>query len=68
MLEVDPNDLAPCEEYFDNPIGPHSPDLQRLLIIMRADTVEDARVIVEANGEGFGLGTVSDVRGVPVRV
>jgi N,N-dimethylformamidase len=68
MLEVDPTDMAPCEEYFENPVGPHSPDLQRLLIIMRADTVDDPNVIVEANGGGFGLGMVSDVRGVPVRV
>lgn len=68
MLDVDPRDLAPCEEFFDNPFGPHSLELQRLLTIMRADTVDDPRVIVEAEDGGFGLGTVSDRRGEPIRV
>lgn len=68
MLDVDPQDLAPCEEYFQNPIGPHSPSLQRLLTIMRADTIDDPYVIVEADDGGYGLGTVSDRRGDPVRV
>ena len=68
MLDLDPNDLAPCEEYLENPFGPHSPSLQRLLIIMRADSVDDPHVIVEAEDGGFGLGTVSDRRGVPVCV
>ena len=68
MLDVDPRDLAPCEEYFENPLGPHSPSLQRLLTIMRADTVDDAHVIVEVDDGGYGLGCVSDRRGDPVRV
>lgn len=68
MLDLDPNDLAPCGEYLQNPFGPHSPSLQRLLIVMRADSVDDPHVIVEAGDGGFGLGTVSDRRGVPVCV
>ena len=68
MLDIDPNDLAPCREYLDDPFGPHSASLQRLLIIMRADTVDDPLVIVEARDGGFGLGTASDLRGVPVSV
>ena len=68
MLAVDPNDLAPCEEYLANPAGPHSPVLQRLLTIMRVETVEDPHVIVEADGGGYGLGIVDDRRGEPVRV
>ena len=68
MLNVDPRELAPCEEFFENPAGPHSPGLQRLLIIMRADTVDDPHVIVETVGGRFGLGTASDQRGEPVRV
>lgn len=68
MLEVDPSDLAPCEEFFRDPLGPHRPELQRLLTIMRADTVEDSRVVVEAGNGVFGLGTVSDHRGDLVQV
>jgi len=68
MLDVDPHDLALCEEFFAGPFGPHSARLQRLLTVMRADTVEDSRVIVEAADGGYGLGIVSDHRGDPVRV
>ena len=68
MLNIDPCDLAPCEEFFENPEGPHSPDLQRLLTIMRADTVDDPHVIVETQNGAFGLGTASDRRGDPVRI
>ena len=68
MLAIDPDELGPCEEYFENPFGPHSPSLQRLLTLMRADTVDDPRVIVEAQDAGFGLGVVSELRGVPVRI
>ena len=68
MLSVDPNDLAPCAEFFERPSGPHSPDLQRLLTIMRADTVDDPHVIVETRDGAFGLGTTSDRRGVPVLI
>ncbi len=68
MLDVDPHELAPCREFFANPAGPHSPALQRLLTIMRADTVADPHVIVAADDGGFGLGTVNDRRGEPVRV
>jgi len=68
VLNVDPHDLEPCKQFFDNPAGPHSPSLQRLLTIMRVDTVEDPRVIVEAEGGGYGLGVVDDRRGEPVRI
>ena len=68
MLNIDPNDLAPCEEFFEHPSGPHSPDLQRLLTIMRADTVDDPHVIVETQDGAFGLGTASDQRGDPVLI
>ena len=68
MLNIDPCELAPCEEFFENPSGPHSPDLQRLLTIMRADTVDDPHVIVEIEDGAFGLGTASDRRGDPVRI
>lgn len=63
MLAIDPRDLAPCEEYFADPFAPASPALQRLLTIMRADTVEDPHVIVEIDGGGYGLGTASLRRG-----
>ena len=68
MLEVDPHDLAPCREYLASPRGPHGLELQRLLLLMRADTVYDDHVIVEAKDGIYGLGLVSDRRGEPVRV
>ncbi len=68
MLDVDHKDLAPCSEFFASPTGPHGPGLRRLLTVMRADTVDDPHVIVEAEGGGFGLGVASDRRGEPVRV
>lgn len=59
-----PDDRRLIEEFKQNPVGHHSPDLQRLLNVMRGAPMADkyCLVIVEQNRE-WQLAKTSGVRG-----
>jgi hypothetical protein len=65
MIKIDParSDLA--REYRDNPFGPHSPELRRLLLILRNGSARN-KVTLATYGDGFCLAQVGPKRGDPI--
>ncbi len=64
-----PDDRRLIEEFRQNPIGHHSPDLQRLLNRLRGAPMVDkfCLVVVKPNRE-WQLAKTSGVRGKPVKL
>ena len=46
MHAVDPTRLDLCREFRDNPIGRHSPDLQKLVKLLRWERIESRYLLV----------------------
>jgi branched-chain amino acid transport system permease protein len=67
MYKIDPNYLRLAREFKANPIGHHSPDLQRLLRVFRSEPVEGkyALLCTKANREWM-LVQLSGERGRPL--
>jgi len=69
MHKVDPTRLDLVREYRDNPAGPHSPDLQKLLKILRWDPVEDRIVAVQCEPGGrWQLARTTGPKGSPIEI
>lgn len=47
MHAVDPTRLDLCREFRDNPIGRHSPDLQKLVKLLRWERIESRYLLVQ---------------------
>lgn|SRR5688572_14557960 len=66
MIKIDPARTDLAREFRDNPFGPHSPELRRLLLILRDGSAREKKVIASW-GEGYCLAQVGKKRGDPVR-
>ncbi len=64
-----PDDRLLIEEFKQNPIGHHSPDLQRLLNRLRGAPMADKHclVVVEPNRQ-WRLAKTTGIRGEPVKL
>ena len=47
MHSVDPSRLDLCNEFRESPIGPHSPDLQKLIKLLRWERIESRYLLVQ---------------------
>lgn len=52
MHRIDPSRLDLAREYKSNPIGPHSPELQKLLKLLRWEPLAGRFVVVQPRREG----------------
>ncbi len=67
MLRIDPGRLDLAREFRDNPGGPHSPALQRVLQILRWQPVAGKRVLVVLEpGRRWRIGINPGRRGAPI--
>jgi len=69
MLSIDPRRTELAAEFKASPFGPHSPDLQHVLNLMRATPLAGRHVlvVVERKRE-WALGKLSGERGKPVEI
>lgn len=69
MQRVDPQRLDLAREYRHNPLGPHSPDLQRLLKLLRWEPLAGRLVAVQPHREGpWYLARTSGPKGHPLEI
>jgi hypothetical protein len=69
MLEIDPRRTDLAAEFKARPFGPHSPDLQHVLNLMRATPLAGRHVLVVVKRKReWALGTLSGERGRPVEI
>ena len=69
MLAIDTSRKDLCEEFKRNPIGAHSPDLQKLLLLMRWGSARGRPIIFcTAAGREWRLGRMGKRRGSAVEV
>ncbi len=69
MHAIDPTRLDLAQEFKANPIGPFSPDLQKLLKIMRWDPVNGRVVVVQPDRNGpWYLARLTGPKGNPVEI
>ena len=69
IYKIQPEDRIYAEEFRRNPIGHHSPGLNRILTLFRGEPVEkkDVLVCVQPHREWW-LGQLSGHRGRPIRI
>jgi N,N-dimethylformamidase len=67
-MHIDSSRLDLCREFFARPAGPHSSELQHLLLLMRADTVEDPHMLLKTGPEEWMLALVQKRRGTAIEV
>jgi hypothetical protein len=69
MYQINPDDVHLAEEFRANPIGKHSPDLQRVLNLFRGEAMADKYVLICTKPhERWVLGQLTGVRGKPVKL
>ena len=69
MHRIDPTRLDLAREFKAAPLGPHSPDLQKLLKIMRWDPVDGRIVAMQPDQEGpWYLARLSGRKGHPIEL
>ena len=69
MHHIDPARLDLAREFKAQPLGPHSPDLQKLLKILRWDPVEGRVVAVQPERDGpWYLARLTGPKGHPVEI
>ena len=67
--QVTEKDLYVVDEFMENPIGHHSPDLQRVLNTLRGADVKGKHCLVCTKpGREWQLAQLSGVRGKPVKM
>ena len=64
MYRIDPDRTDLAEEFKANPLGPHSPELRRVLNRMRLERVRGRYVLVETQPGQYTLAQLSGVRGI----
>ena len=65
MIKIDPARTDLAREFRDNPFGPHSPELRRLLLIFRNGSAR-SKPVIATHGDGFCLAQVGPKRGDPI--
>lgn len=69
MLQIDPRRTDLAAEFKVRPFGPHSPDLQHVLNLMRALPLAGRHVLVVVKRKReWALGRLSGERGEPVEI
>jgi hypothetical protein len=69
MHRVDPERLDLAREFKTNPTGPHSPDLQKVLKLLRWDTLSDRFLVVRPRQEGpWFLARTTGPKGHPIEI
>ena len=69
MYTVNHNKKHLAEEFMQDPLGPHSPELQRVLMVFRGGPVEGKHVLVCTKPyREWTLAQVTGVRGKPVKM
>jgi hypothetical protein len=69
MLTIDPNRLDLAREFKQNPLGPHSPDLQRVLKLLRWEPATQRCLVVQTErGGNWRLACADGPRTHPLRV
>lgn len=69
MHQIDPSRLDLAAEFKANPLGSHSPDLQRLLKILRWDPLEGRVVVVQPERDApWYLARITGPKGHPIEL
>jgi hypothetical protein len=72
MFQIDPKRKDLIAEFKARPLGPHSPELQAVLNLMRTEPMTGRWVLVEIERKGgqrkFCLGRLAGARGEPVEI
>lgn len=69
MHRVDPERLDLAREFKTNPTGPHSPDLQKVLKLLRWGTLSDRFLVVRPRHEGpWFLARTTGPKGHPIEI
>ncbi|MBM3518673.1 MAG: hypothetical protein FJX56_12565 [Alphaproteobacteria bacterium] len=69
MYRVNHNMKHVAEEFMQKPIGHHSPELQRVLMVFRGEPLEGKYVLVCTKPfKEWTLGQLTGVRGKPVKL
>lgn len=67
MYRIDPEATHLADEYRANPRGRHSPELQKVLGVMRGAPCAGKHVLIRDKGRGgYAIGRLSGRRGGPV--
>ncbi len=67
MHPLDPARLDLAREFRQRPLGPHSPDLQRLLKVLRWDSVTDRFIVVQrVRGGPWSVARATGPKGQPI--
>lgn len=68
-VEVDKPDRSVAEEFRKQPIGHHSPELERVLFLFRGQDMKDKYVLVEDEPfKKWRIGKLTGKRGDPVQL
>ena len=69
MLTIDPNRIDLAREFKQNPLGPHSPELQRVLKLMRWDAATERYITVQTEPGGkFRLARTNGPTNYPLKI
>jgi hypothetical protein len=69
MHRIDPSRLDLAREYKHNPTGPHSPDLQKLLKLLRWEPLAGRFVVVQPRRDGpWYLARTTGPKGHPLEM
>jgi N,N-dimethylformamidase len=69
MHRIDPSRHDLAHEFRQNPIGPHSPDLQKLLKLLRWEPLADRFVVVRPRQDGpWHLARTTGTKGHPLEI
>lgn len=69
MYKIQPDDRSVLEEFRNNPIGNHSPRLQRILNLFRGAQMAGKHVLIcRKPHEEWVLGQFTGERGEPIRM
>lgn len=69
MHKVDPNRLDLCRTYRDNPFGPHGPELQKLIKLLRWERIESRYLLaMPKRGDPWYLAHTTGPKGHPLEI
>lgn len=68
MMKIDPARTDLVREFCDNPAGPHSAELKRVLLVLREGSIRGKAAIASlGDGKGYCLAEIGMRRGDPIR-
>ena len=69
MHKVDPDRLDLCRAFRDNPFGPHGPDLQKLIKLLRWERIESRYLLVQPRrGDPWYLAHTTGPKAHPLEI